>query len=55
MTAEQRQRLDVLCSQIKEEKDHHRLLKLVQDLNDLLGEEDKPGVRSPATLDTATQ
>jgi hypothetical protein len=36
MTNEDRIRMDALCAQIAIEKDQHKFLKLVEELNDLL-------------------
>jgi len=36
MTNEDRSRMDALCAQIAVEKDQHKFLKLVEELNDLL-------------------
>ena len=36
MTAEERERMSTLCSQIAAEKEHAEFLSLVKELNDLL-------------------
>jgi hypothetical protein len=36
MTPEERELLDRLCTQIKDEKDHDKFIQLVTQLNDLL-------------------
>jgi hypothetical protein len=42
MTPEQRKRMQILCEQIAKEQDHHRLVKPVQELNDLLDHKEPP-------------
>lgn len=36
MTTEERQRMYQLCAMIETEKDHHRFLQLIEELNELL-------------------
>ena len=36
MTPEEREEMDQLCRQIKDEKDHDKFIRLVTQLNDLL-------------------
>ncbi len=47
MTPDERERMYQLCALIEKEQDHHRFLKLIEELNDLLDRqerrlEDKP-------------
>ena len=42
MTPDERQRLDWLCTQIKDEKDHDKFIALIRELNKLL---DNKGTR----------
>jgi len=36
MTPDDRERMYQLCSQIEKEQDHHRFLRLIEELNNLL-------------------
>jgi hypothetical protein len=36
MTADERERMNVLCEQIAKEQNHDKFVRLVQELNDLL-------------------
>ena len=36
MRADDRERMYQLCAQIEQEKDHHRFLQLIEQLNELL-------------------
>jgi len=36
MTAEERERMHILCERIAKEQNHDKFVKLVQELNDLL-------------------
>jgi hypothetical protein len=47
MRQDERERMYQLCALIEKEKDHHRFLQLIEELNELLGAqerrlEDKP-------------
>jgi len=41
MKPDERERMYQLCTQIEQEKDHHRFLQLIEELNDLLGRQER--------------
>ena len=41
MKSDERERMYQLCEQIEQEKDHHRFLQLIEELNDLLGRQER--------------
>ena len=41
MTNDERERMYQLCALIEKEQDHHRFLKLIEELNDLLDRQER--------------
>lgn len=41
MKPDERERMYQLCALIETEKDHHRFLKLIEELNELLGRKEQ--------------
>ena len=47
MKPDDRERMYQLCAQIEKENDHHRFLKLIEELNDLLERQEQRHEKKP--------
>jgi len=49
MRSDERERMYQLCALIEQEKDHHRFLKLIEELNELLDRQERRLENKPPT------
>ena len=50
MRSEERDRMYQLCALIEKERDHHRFLQLIEELNELLERQDRRFDKPPTTV-----